>query len=46
MHSIGFFDVDYVKTFEIQHYDSSENWGTHYSETVEEKGPGWWMCKL
>ena len=23
MHSIGFFDVDYVKTFEIQHYDSS-----------------------
>jgi len=23
MHSVGFFDVGYVKTFEIEHYDSS-----------------------
>ena len=47
MHSVGFFDVGYVKTFEIEHYDSTGGqWGTHYSETVEGKGPGWWVAGL
>ena len=37
--SIWVFDVGYVKTFEIQHCDSS---GEHICPKMEEeKGPGW-----
>ena len=37
--SVWFFDVGYVKTFEIQHCDSS---GEHICPKMEEeKGPGW-----
>ena len=37
--SVWFFDVACVKTFKIQHCDSS---GEHiYTKIVEEKGPGW-----
>ena len=36
---VWFFDVGYVKTFEIQHCDSS---GEHICPKMEEeKGPGW-----
>ena len=42
--SVWFFDVACVKTFKIQHCDSS---GEHiYTKIVEEKGPGWQVCKL
>ena len=37
--SVWFFDVACVKTFKIQHCDSS---GEHiYTKIVEKKGPGW-----
>ena len=37
--SVWFFDVGYVKTFEIQHCDSSGE--RICSKMEEEKGPGW-----
>ena len=44
MHSVGFFDVGYVKTFEIEHYDSSGGPIIRKLWRKMDRGGGWADC--
>ena len=44
MHSVGFFDVGYVKTFEIEHYDSTGGPIIRKLWRTRDRGGGWADC--